>query len=154
MGIRTIGVDTGDEKKEMCGKLGAEAFVDFAKEDVIARVKEETNGFGAHAVVLLAVSEKPFQQATEYCRSRGSVVCVGLPAKARISAEVFPTVVRMITIKGSYVGNRVDTQEAISFFERGLINAPYKTVPLKQLPEIFEKMQQGVIAGRYVLDCR
>jgi len=154
MGIRTIAVDTGDDKKEMCGKLGAEAFVDFAKEDVITRVKEETNGLGAHAVVLLAVSEKPFQQATEYCRSRGSVVCVGLPAKARISAEVFPTVVRMITIKGSYVGNRVDTQEAISFFERGLIHAPYKTVPLKQLPEIFEKMEQGVIAGRYVLDCR
>lgn len=73
----------------------------------------------------------------QYCRSRGAVVCVGLPAKARISAEVFPTVVRMITIKGSYVGNRLDTQEAIDFFKRGLIKAPFKIAKLSELTKVF-----------------
>jgi len=154
MGFRMLAIDGGDEKKKLCTDLGAEAFVDFQKEDVVSRVKEQTGGQGAHAVILLAVSEKPFQQATEYCRPRGAVVCVGMPAKAKISAEVFPTVVRMITIKGSYVGNRLDTQEAIGFFERGLINAPFKTVKLEKLPEIFEQMEKGTIAGRIVLDCQ
>jgi len=153
MGLRTIAVDTGDEKAQLCTqKLGAEVFVDFMKEDVIAKVKEHTGGLGAHAVILLAVSEKPFQQATEYCRSRGSVVCVGLPPGAKVSASVITVVMRMLNIKGSYVGNRLDTQEAIDFFARGLISAPFKLAKLSELPKIYEMMEAGQIAGRYVLD--
>ena len=97
-------------------------------------------GLGAHAVLLLAVSEKPFQQAVEYARSRGSVVAIGLPAHAFLKAPVFESVVKMIHIKGSYVGNRQDAEEAVDFFARGLINAPFKTVPLKDLPKVFELM--------------
>lgn len=95
---------------------------------------------GAHAVILLAVAEKPFQQATEYVRSHGSVVAIGLPGNAFLKAPVFSTVVRMINIKGSYVGNRQDGAEALNFFARGLIKAPFKTAALKDLPEIFELM--------------
>lgn len=46
----------------------------------------------------------------------------------------------MINIKGSYVGNRQDGVEAVDFFARGLIKAPFKTAPLKDLPKIFELM--------------
>lgn len=67
MGFRVLAIDHGDEKKEMCTKLGAEEFVDFGTEDVVASVQKHTGGLGAHAVILLAVSEKPFQQATEVC---------------------------------------------------------------------------------------
>ncbi|KAI9796677.1 MAG: alcohol dehydrogenase [Piccolia ochrophora] len=77
---------------------------------------------------------------------------MGLPADAFLRASVFPTVTRMVNIKGSYVGNRKDTAEAIDFFRRGLINAPIKTVGLKDLPMVFDKMKEGQIAGRYVLD--
>ena len=97
-------------------------------------------GLGAHAVLLLAVSEKPFQQAVEYARPRGVIVAIGLPANAFLKAPVFESVVKMINIKGSYVGNREDAQEAVDFFARGLINAPFKKAPLKDLPKVFELM--------------
>lgn len=97
-------------------------------------------GLGAHAVILLAVSEKPFQQASEYVRSRGTIVAIGLPPDAFLKAPVINTVVRMITIKGSYVGNQQDGVEALDFFARGLIKAPFKLAPLKDLPMIFELM--------------
>jgi alcohol dehydrogenase, propanol-preferring len=42
----------------------------------------------------------------------------------------------MISIKGSYVGNRLDTAEAIDFFARGLIKAPYKIGKLSELPQV------------------
>jgi alcohol dehydrogenase, propanol-preferring len=58
----------------------------------------------------------------------------------------------MINIKGSYVGNRQDTAEAIDFFSRGLIKIPYKVVGLSELQSVFELMGQNKIAGRYVLD--
>jgi propanol-preferring alcohol dehydrogenase len=77
---------------------------------------------------------------------------MGLPARAFLRAPVFNTVVKMLTIKGSYVGNRRDTAEAIDFFRRGLISVPYKTCGLSELQSVFDLMEQGKIAGRYVLD--
>lgn len=65
MGIHTISIDTGDDKKEMCESMGTTSFVDFAKvPDVVKAVQEaSTDGLGPHAVLLVAAAEKPFQQA-------------------------------------------------------------------------------------------
>lgn len=155
MGLRIIAIDTGDEKKKMClEQLGAAEFVDFAKsKNVVKDVQAATeDGMGPHAVLLVAVNEKPFQQAAEYVRPRGAVVCIGLPAGAYLKAPVFESVIKMIQIRGSYVGNRQDSAEAIDFFKRGLIKAPYKIVGLSELQMVYDKMHKGEIAGRYVLD--
>lgn len=58
----------------------------------------------------------------------------------------------MIRIQGSYVGNRKDTAEALDFYRRGLIKAPYKVVGLSELQHVYDLMHKGQIAGRYVLD--
>jgi len=68
MGLRVIAIDSGEEKKKMClEQLGASAFVDFASsQNVVKEVQEATeDGLGPHAVILVAVNEKPFQQAAE-----------------------------------------------------------------------------------------
>ena len=65
---------------------------------------------------------------------------------------MFESVIKMITIKGSYVGNRRDSAEAIEFFRRGLIKAPFKTVGLSELQMVYDLMHEGKIAGRYVVD--
>lgn len=68
MGMRVVAVDGGEEKRRLClGELGAEGFVDFAEsKDVVADVRGATvDGLGPHGVLLLAVSEGPFQQAAE-----------------------------------------------------------------------------------------
>lgn len=79
-------------------------------------------------------------------------MCIGLPAGAFLKAPVFDTVVKMITIRGSYVGNRKDTAEALDFFRRGLIKAPYKVVGLSELQHVYDLMRKGEVVGRYVLD--
>jgi len=154
MGIHAIAIDGGEEKGKLTKELGATAYVDFTTtKNLVADVKATTSdGLGPHAALLVATNEKPFQQATQYIRSRGTVVCIGLPANAQFSAPVFDTVVRMISIKGSYVGNRADTAEAIDFFRRGLIKVPFKTVGLSELNEVYKLMKAGQIVGRYVVD--
>ncbi|KAF2162770.1 hypothetical protein M409DRAFT_69021 [Zasmidium cellare ATCC 36951] len=155
MGLKTIAIDTGDEKKKMCTEqLGSYAFVDFAKsQNVVKDVQAATeDGLGPHAVILVAVNEKPFQQAAEYVRPRGTVICIGLPAGAYLKAPVFESVIKMITIRGSYVGNRKDSAEALEFFRRGVIKAPFKVVGLSELQKVYDAMHQGQIAGRYVVD--
>lgn len=75
----------------------------------------------------------------------------------------------MKTIKGSYVGNRKDTSEALDFFERGFIKSPFKTIGMSELQKVYDLMRkdstwlpliqianlctvEGKIAGRYVVD--
>jgi len=154
MGLEVIGIDGGGEKKASSTKLGASSFVDFqTSKDVVADVKAATeDGLGPHAVILVAVNEKPFQQAAEYVRPRGTVVAIGLPANAFLCAPVFETVIKMITIKGSYVGNRKDTQEALDFFRRGVIQAPIKVIGMSELTKVYDMMHKGTIVGRYVVD--
>lgn len=154
MGLQVIGIDTGDEKAAMVKKLGAHTFVDFAKSSNVVKDVQATteDGLGPHAVILVAVNEKPFQQATEYVRPRGTVIAIGLPAGAFLRAPVFETVIGVKTIKGSYVGNRKDTSEAIDFYRRGLINAPFKTIGMSELQKVYDMMHEGKIAGRYVVD--
>ena len=68
MGLQVIGIDTGAEKKKMVlEQLGASSFVDFASSsNVVKDVQSATpDGLGPHAVILVAVNEKPFQQAAE-----------------------------------------------------------------------------------------
>jgi len=50
MGLRAIVVDTGNERRELAKKMGAEHFIDFMEEkDPVTKVVELTEG-GAHAV--------------------------------------------------------------------------------------------------------
>ncbi|KAK1828609.1 alcohol dehydrogenase [Podospora conica] len=155
MGLEVIAVDGGREKGEACRKLGADKYVDFMEGgDVVEQVKRASGGegLGPHAVLLLAPQEGPFQQAASYVRAHGTVVLIAMPAGAKVSLPVFDTVVRMVTVKGSYVGNREDTAEAVAFFARGLIKAPIKVVGLSELGKVFTEMQAGRVVGRYVLD--
>ncbi|RMZ84403.1 hypothetical protein DV738_g752, partial [Chaetothyriales sp. CBS 135597] len=153
MGLQVIAIDTGEEKKKLSEDMGASAFIDFAKSsDIIKDVRAATkDGLGPHAVLLVAVNEKPFQQAAEYVRPRGTVIVIGLPAGASIKAPVFESVLKIVRIQASYVGNRQDSEEAIDFFRRGLIKAPFKTVPLEDLPKVYELLEAGKVTGRYVL---
>ncbi|KAG0673257.1 alcohol dehydrogenase [Pichia californica] len=152
MGLRVLAIDGGDDKKELCESLGAEVFVDFTKtNDIVKDIVAATDG-GAHGVINVSVSEKAIAQSCQYARILGKVVLVGLPAGAQVKTPVFEAVVKSIQIKGSYVGNRQDTSEALDFYTRGLVKSPFQVVGLSELPKVFDLMAQGKILGRMVLD--
>ena len=152
MGLVVVGIDGGEGKEELFKKVGGDVFIDFTKEkDVPKKILEVTKG-GAHAVINVAVSEAAISQSTQYVRSNGTVVLVGLPANAYCKSNVFDQVVKSYKVVGSYVGNRADTREALDFFERGLVRSPIKIVGLSELPRVFEEMAAGKILGRYVVD--
>ncbi|ORY06861.1 GroES-like protein [Basidiobolus meristosporus CBS 931.73] len=152
MGMNVVAVDTGDDKRKLCvEELGADYFVDFMKDDVVATVKEVTGG-GSHGVLLLSPAEKPFQQAVDYTRRWGTVACIALPAGAKGTFPVFDLVLQRLTIRGSIVGNRQDLAEALDFAARGKVRCHYKVMDLEKIPQIYEDMHAGKIAGRIILD--
>ena len=80
------------------------------------------------------------------------LVAVGLPGNTDIKANVFFTVFRSVRVVGSYVGNRQDAQEALDIAAAGKVKTHFKTLGLSQLPQVYDDMQSGKIAGRIVLD--
>ncbi|ODV87073.1 hypothetical protein CANARDRAFT_26506, partial [[Candida] arabinofermentans NRRL YB-2248] len=152
MGLRVLGIDGGDEKNKFFKSLGGEVFIDFTKtKDVVKAIQEATNG-GPHGVINVSVSPTAISQSCEYVRTLGKVVLVGLPAGAVCESKVFEHVIKSIQIRGSYVGNRQDTTEALDFFNRGLVKSSIKVVGLSELENVFELMEQGKVVGRYVVD--
>jgi len=153
IGLRVIALDTGEDKRELCLKLGAESFIDFlTSDDLTADIKKATDGLGPHAAIVAASSAKGYEQALDYIRNGGALVAVGLPADAYIKANVFFTVFRSLRIIGSYVGNRQDAKQALDFAARGKVKTTYSIRPLASLPEVFEEMKAGKVPGRVVLD--
>ncbi|KAG8736007.1 alcohol dehydrogenase [Ceratobasidium sp. 414] len=143
-GLRVIALDSGDEKKALCEKLGAEAFVDFKTSgNMIEEIKKAADGLGPHAAIVASASSVGYDQALEYLRPGGTLVAVGLPPGAKINADVFLTVVRSITVKGSYVGNREDARQALDIAARGRVRTTYRVEPLAKLPEVFKEMKEG-----------
>ena len=82
MGLRVIAIDTGEAKKSLALSLGAEKWIDFRVPltgDLIDDVYAATNGLGAHAVLVTSGENAAYAVALKYLRSRGRLICVGLP---------------------------------------------------------------------------
>ncbi|KAH8678458.1 dehydrogenase-like protein [Xylariales sp. PMI_506] len=154
MGLIPIAIDGGAEKGKVCKEHGAEHYVDIeTSKNVIQDLRKLTpDGLGPHAAVIVASEEEPFSHASEYVRPLGTVAIVGIPADGYIKSQIWDTIVRMVTLRGSLVGNRIDTDEAIEFYRRGLIKVPYKVVGLSKLDETLKLLDHSEVIGRYVVD--
>ncbi|ESK84817.1 mannitol-1-phosphate dehydrogenase [Moniliophthora roreri MCA 2997] len=151
-GLRVIAVDTGNEKRDLCLRLGAEKFIDFKESKNIVEEIMAITGSGAHSAVVTSASSSGYTQAIDYLRPGGTLMAVGLPGKATLDASIFFTVFKSIKILGSYVGNRQDAREAIDIAARGGVKVHFVTKPLAELKDVYEGMKAGNIAGRVVLD--
>jgi len=98
MGMRVIAIDHGS-KENFCVGLGAETFLDYTKfddEKLQNQIIETTGGRGAHGVLVLAASNKSYEQAMSYLRPRGIVVCIGMPEGESVPIQkAFPAVMAL-----------------------------------------------------------
>ncbi|KAI6043949.1 hypothetical protein EDC04DRAFT_2944250 [Pisolithus marmoratus] len=153
MGMRVVAIDTGAEKKDMCLGLGAEKWIDFKEtQDIVGAIKEACDGQGAHCTVVTTATSTGYAQAIDYLRPGGSLMAVGLPGSAKLESSIFWTVLKSISILGSYVGNRQDAIEALEIAAAGKVVVKYEVKGLSQLQEVYDGLEEGRIAGRIVLD--
>ncbi|KNG88805.1 hypothetical protein ANOM_002460 [Aspergillus nomiae NRRL 13137] len=151
-GFRVLAISTGLERRKAClEQFNVDYFVDYrTTTDLVSEVRSITNG-GPHAVIVTSSSPSSLQLACQYVRPRGEVIMVGLPPGAQVQADVFSTVLRMVTIKGSYFGSEMDVREALDIFLQGKIHVPCRQLRLLDLPKAYELMENGGLVGRIVL---
>lgn len=149
MGMHVVAADIFDEKLDLAKKLGADLVVDSTAADAVEQVQKATGG--VHGALVTAVSPKAMEQAFGFLRSKGTMALVGLPP-GFISLPVFDTVLKRITVRGSIVGTRQDLEESLEFAGEGKVAAHFSWDKLENINAIFERMEEGKIDGRIVLD--
>ena len=149
MGLNVIAVDVDEPKLDLAKRLGATLAVNARTQDPVAFVKKEVGG--AQGVLVTAVSPKAFEQALGMVGRGGTVSLTGLPP-GDFPLSIFATVLNGITVRGSIVGTRLDLQESLAFAAEGKVKATVETARLENINDVFDRMRQGDIQGRVVLD--
>ncbi|KAJ9640834.1 hypothetical protein H2204_003123 [Knufia peltigerae] len=153
MGIRVIAIDGGNEKRDLCKKLGAEEFIDFTTtKDIAAEIMRITT-YGAHGVIVFPATKEAYASAPSFVRPGGTVVAVGLPNDPTVLAGAPPIMLalRRLNIVGSVTGSLKDVEEALDFTARGLVHPILTRGTLENLDEFVAKMKAGKLVGRGVL---
>ncbi|WP_108445700.1 alcohol dehydrogenase AdhP [Halomonas denitrificans] len=149
MGLNVAAVDIDDGKLALAERLGAAVTVNAMKTDPAAYIRKTIGG--AHGALVTAVSPKAFDQAQGMLRRGGTLVLNGLPP-GDFPLPIFGTVLNGLTIRGSIVGSRQDLQESLDFAGEGKVKATVATDRLENINDVFQRMIEGRIEGRVVLD--
>jgi propanol-preferring alcohol dehydrogenase len=149
MGLHVAAVDVEQDKLELASRLGADLTVNCGERGAIDKLVQQTGGM--HGVLVTAVSTAAFGQAIAMTRRRGTVALVGLPP-GDFPTPIFPVVLKRITIRGSIVGTRQDLRECLAFAAEGKVRANVSTEPLENVNDVFDRLQQGRVEGRIVLE--
>lgn len=150
MGLRVCAIDIDEGKLAHAARLGADAMVDARAANAIDLVKAATGG-GAHGVLITAPSLAAFRQGVGMTRKFGTCVLVGLPA-GEFPTPLFDVVANCITIRGSFVGSRLDMAEALAFAVDGKVKADIELQPLSAINEVFARLKSGDVPSRVVLE--
>jgi propanol-preferring alcohol dehydrogenase len=150
MGLHVCAVDIDPGKLAHATRLGADATVDARVPDAVDAVIKATNG-GAHGVLITAPSLPAFRQGVGMTRKFGTCVLVGLPA-GEFPTPLFDVVANCITIRGSFVGSRLDMAEALAFAVDGKVKADIELQRLAEINSVFARLKKGEVPARVVLD--
>ena len=136
--------DLSDEKLEIAGRYDGIVPLNVRAEDLIARVNEETDNWGADVVFEASGALSVFEDIIRAARPGGALVLVGLPPKnpelnvnAAIAKEIrIETVFRYANVfdraLNLIASGKVDLKPLIS-----------KTFPFEQSIEAFERAAEG-----------
>lgn len=149
MGMHVAAVDIADDKLALARSLGAELTVNASSEDAPQVIQKALGG--AHGVLVTAVSRQAFRQAIDMLRPRGTMALVGLPP-GEFAMPIFEVMLKRLTVRGSIVGTRKDLQEALQFAGEGKVKTTVEAVPMERINTVFDRMRNGQINGRVVLN--
>lgn len=142
LGARCIMTDLVPDRLKRAEEFGAWKTINSGTEDVVAAVKELTDGIGADVAIDAACVGKTLEQAALAVRAGGVVVTMGFHDSTAQITE-FNITSRELDIRGSRLNNNKFPQ-VIEWVEKGLID-PLKIVtdsfPFTDIEKAFQKLK-------------
>ena len=146
LGLRVAAVDVSESKLEMARSLGAD--LAMLAENAGRTLQKQWGG--ADAAIVLTGSPAAIQQAFRSLKRTGTLIASGLSTN-QYELPIVDTVLKGISIRGSYLGTRADLEEVLRLAQSGVGRAHIETHALDETPELFKRMRRGEILGRAVV---
>ncbi len=120
-GGKVIAVDLVDEKIDKARQAGAQYTINAAQEDVLRRVNEITNDFGADVVIEAVGSAQTYTMAIDVVGFTGCVVYIGY-ASQPVSFDTKFFVLKELDIRGSRGSDAEDFKNVLKAVKSGAVN--------------------------------
>ena len=150
LGARTIVTSGADWKLERAAEWGADVTVNHAEGDVVAAVKEATDG-GVH-VVVETVGDATWARSLAAVRAAGRVVVCGATTGPNPPAQLHRFWWKQLDVMGSTMGTREDFLGAYELVRTGKVRVHVDSVlPLSEIRAAHERLETGQQIGKMVL---
>jgi S-(hydroxymethyl)mycothiol dehydrogenase len=155
-----IAVDMDDRKLDWAKGFGATHTVNAKSEDVVARLKDLTGGFGPDVVIEAVGRPETYRQAFEARDLAGTVVLVGVPTpEMTVELPLQEVFGRGGALKSSWYGDCLPSRDfplLIDLFLQGRFDLGgfvTERIPLDGVEEAFGRMHRGeVLRSSVVMD--
>jgi NADPH:quinone reductase-like Zn-dependent oxidoreductase len=152
LGARVITTASSAEKLEKAQALGAEAGIDYTREDILAQVRAFTGGEGVD-VVLEHVGAPVWNACFEALKPGGRFVTCGVTAGHRVDLHLGRVFSRALTIMGVGRGTPDDMRAFLKVVEQGKVKGiVHRTFALAQAAEAHRMMEASSFFGKLVLN--
>jgi NADPH:quinone reductase-like Zn-dependent oxidoreductase len=152
LGARVITTASSTDKLEKARALGAEAGIDYTREDILEHVHRFTNGEGVD-VVLEHVGTPVWKACFESLKPGGRFVTCGVTAGHRVELHLGRVFARGLTIMGVGHGTPDDMRAFLKVVEQGKVQGiVYRTFPLAKAAEAHRMMEASSFFGKLVLN--
>lgn len=151
---KVIAIEVNAYRRDLAAKLGADVVIDPLSEDVIERVKAETDGRGVDVVGEFSGNKGAIEKAFRYVKKGGAMSMLGIPAKPIELDLANDVVFKGVRIYG-VTGRRIyDTWHQVKeLIDKDLLHLDdiiTHTFPLKDIEKASEIMGSGN-SGKIVL---
>ncbi|TDE38527.1 S-(hydroxymethyl)mycothiol dehydrogenase [Actinomadura sp. 6K520] len=153
-----IAVDLDERKLATASSLGATHTVHGGDEDVVAKVREVTGGFGADVVIDAVGRPETYEQAFYARDLAGTVVLVGVPTpEMRLELPLLDVFGRGGSLKSSWYGDCLPSRDfpmLIDLYLQGRLDLDAfvsETIELDGVEAAFEKMHRGDVLRSVVM---
>ncbi|MEP6706672.1 MAG: zinc-binding dehydrogenase [Pyrinomonadaceae bacterium] len=150
-GARVIATAGSDEKLAKAIELGADATINYTREDWPREVKRLTNRLGVD-VVFEHTGAETWPGSIASLKTGGRLVTCGATSGFEARTDLRQVFYRHLTILGSMMGSKAELLAAMKFIESGLIHAVVdRSFPLAEARRAHELMEDRAQFGKLVL---
>jgi NADPH:quinone reductase-like Zn-dependent oxidoreductase len=151
LGARTIVTSSSREKLVRARSLGADVVVNHADDDVVAAVKDATDGRGAD-VVVETVGEATWERSLSAAAANGRIVVCGATSGHSPPARLHRLWWKQLVVYGSSMGMPSDFEGAYELVRDGKVRIHLdSTFPLAEAADAHRRLESGDQFGKVVL---
>ncbi|WP_321882121.1 alcohol dehydrogenase [Paraburkholderia bannensis] len=149
MGFRVVAVGRGADIADDALALGAHAYLDTTRDDVVERLK----AMGGVQALIATIGHAPTVSALLGALApHGKAVLLGA-GKDPLAVAMGAFVVGERSLLGSITGTPVENEKTLDFSVLTEVRPMIETLPLERANEAFQRMKSGDVKFRMVLRC-